>query len=269
MRKVALYFLVSAIIQVCCSLFIGTIWSLMTDSFDMSGEKLITISAISSIITIIVFVAAKWTPVKRILQGKKLRESAYWSAILAVSIIIPSMLLEALIPEAWKKDILEDVFKMILQSPWGYLQIGILAPIAEEIVFRGAIQRTAANYFEEKGVKNFKWKAILLSAVLFAIIHGNPAQIPHALLMGVLLGWMYSRSGSIIPCVIVHWINNSIGFAQYFLFPESYDMTAIELFASEPVWRIMAWTLLSLYFFYRAIASLNKVWKKEETNNLP
>ena len=120
MRKVALYFLVSAIIQVCCSLFIGTIWSLMTDSFDMSGEKLITISAISSIITIIVFVAAKWTPVKRILQGKKLRESACWSAILAVSIIIPSMLLEALIPEAWKKDILEDVFKMILQNPRTY-----------------------------------------------------------------------------------------------------------------------------------------------------
>ena len=70
MRKVALYFLVSAIIQVCCSLFIGTIWSLMTDSFDMSGEKLITISAISSIITIIVFVAAKWTPVKKTLEGK-------------------------------------------------------------------------------------------------------------------------------------------------------------------------------------------------------
>ena len=269
MRKVALYLLVGAIIQVCCSLFIGAIWGQITGNHEMSGEKLITISTISSIITIIVFVAAKWTPMKRTLEGKKLQKSAYWSAVLAVSIIIPSMLLEALIPEAWKKDILEDVFKMIMQSPWGYLQIGILAPLAEEMVFRGAIQRAAANYFEEKGVKNFQWRAILLSAVLFAGIHGNPAQIPHALLMGVLLGWMYSRSGSIIPCVIVHWVNNSIGFAQYFLFPESYEMTAIEMFSSSPIWEVGVNVILSIYFFYRAITSLNIIWKKEEANNLP
>ena len=53
-----------------------------------------------------------------------------------------------------------------------HLIVGILAPIAEELIFRGAILRVLLNTFEHKG----RWIAIALTALIFAFIHGNIAQ---------------------------------------------------------------------------------------------
>lgn len=77
-----------------------------------------------------------------------------------------------------------------------------------------------------KKYKNPK-TAILLSALIFGIIHGNPAQIPFAILMGIALGTVYYRTGSLVPCIFMHVLNNSLSTVLSNLYPDvssSFDL---------------------------------------------
>ena len=71
---------------------------------------------------------------------------------------------------------------MVMRNPWGYLAVGLLAPLVEEIVFRGAILKSLLSAFRSH------WAAIVVSSLLFAFVHGNPAQMPHAFLVGIQIG---------------------------------------------------------------------------------
>ena len=97
----------------------------------------------------------------------------------------------------------------LLGSRWGYLVICILAPLVEELVFRGAILKALLQGCQSH------WFAIAISALIFAIVHFNPIQMPHAFLMGLLLGWMYYRTHSVIPGILVHWVNNTVAYVMY------------------------------------------------------
>jgi membrane protease YdiL (CAAX protease family) len=60
-----------------------------------------------------------------------------------------------------------------------FLYLGLGAPVVEEIVFRGAILRGLERYG--------KWFAVLISALLFGVFHGNLIQSPYAFLVGLVL----------------------------------------------------------------------------------
>ena len=69
--------------------------------------------------------------------------------------------------------------------------------------------------------------------MFFALIHLNPAQMPHAFVVGLLLGWMYWRTGSIIPGVLFHVVNNTVSYIMMRLYPQVEDMSLADLFGSE------------------------------------
>ena len=78
----------------------------------------------------------------------------------------------------------------------------ILAPIGEEFLFRGTVGRGLAN---DKPVLG-----ILLSGVLFALFHLNPAQTLHQFVLGSFLMLLAYRSGSVWTSVIAHAFNNLV-----------------------------------------------------------
>ena len=86
----------------------------------------------------------------------------------------------------------------------GALYCCVMGPIIEEIGFRGiflgGLLKTRCR----------PWIAILISAVVFALFHGFGAQFVTAMLFGILAGWLYWRTGSIIPGIIIHITNNSL-----------------------------------------------------------
>jgi membrane protease YdiL (CAAX protease family) len=145
-------------------------------------------------------------------------------------------------------------FEMILRNPFGYLVIGLMAPLAEEIVFRGAILRSLLKWTSRH------WLAIALSALCFALVHANPAQMPHAFLVGLLLGWMYYRTGSIIPCVTYHWVNNSVAYIMCNMMPDP-DIPLIVFFNGSERAVIVA-LLSSLCILIPSILQLNLRMKK-------
>ena len=146
-------------------------------------------------------------------------------------------------------NIAEDTFDMIMKDRWGYLVVGLLAPLAEEMVFRGAILRSLLRW------KTNPWVGIIISAILFAVIHMNPAQMPHAFLIGLLLGWMYYRTDSIVPGVVYHWINNTVAYVLYNLYPKP-DLTLTDLFGNEQ--RVLMALGFSLLIFLPALFQLNQ-----------
>lgn len=73
--------------------------------------------------------------------------------------------------------------------------------ITEEMFFRGIfISGFSKNY-------SF-WKAILLSSLLFGLIHLNPWQFITGFIIGVPVAYVFLKSNSIIPCMIIHAFNN-------------------------------------------------------------
>jgi len=90
------------------------------------------------------------------------------------------------------------------------------------------------------------WIAIIVSALIFGVVHGNLSQGVHAFIIGLLLGWMYYRTNSIVPGIVLHWINNTLAYIMVRLLPQSSDMKLVELFGGDEkrVWMALVFSLL-------------------------
>jgi len=83
------------------------------------------------------------------------------------------------------------------------LVIAVLGPLAEEALFRGLILH---GFLRNYGVR----KAIVAAAVLFALYHVNPWQMPLALVLGIVFGAWRVGTGSLWPSVVGHAIVNAV-----------------------------------------------------------
>ena len=61
-------------------------------------------------------------------------------------------------------------------------------------------------------------------------IHGNIAQGVHAFIIGLALGWMYMRTKSVLPGIVLHWVNNTIAYLMFNLMPHMADGKLIDYF---------------------------------------
>ena len=185
------------------------------------------VSAFSSVITLVIFLKTKWTPLTRGYLLSKPWGTLLWVALFSLGTIIPlSFLYEQLGIEMDENT--QQIITSMMKEPWGYVAVGILAPLAEEVVFRGAILRTLLGIMSKKN----HWVAIIISAALFGLAHFNEAQFINALLMGLLLGWMYYRTGSLVPGILLHWINNTMAYVLTNIMPQS-DGKLIDLFHGD------------------------------------
>ena len=193
------------------------------------GNAILTalVSVFSSVITLIIFLKTKWTPLTRGYLLSKPWGTLLWVVLFALGTIIPlSFLYEQLGIEMDENT--QQIITSMMKEPWGYVAVGILAPLAEEVVFRGAILRTLLGIMSKKN----HWVAIIISAALFGLAHFNEAQFINALLMGLLLGWMYYRTGSLVPGILLHWINNTMAYVLTNIMPQS-DGKLIDLFHGD------------------------------------
>lgn len=97
---------------------------------------------------------------------------------------------------------MEAAFDMMMHHPLGIVAIVIMAPLVEELLFRGAIQGHLLRQWKYPA-----W-AIILSSLIFGLVHGNWVQAPFAFVTGLALGWMYYRTGSLLPGMLMHFVNN-------------------------------------------------------------
>lgn len=184
-------------------------------------------SVFSSVITFMVFLKLGWTPITRTYLQSKPWLTLLWVALFAIGAIIPlELIYEHLGLEM--DDNTSQLFEGLLKEPWGYVAVGVLAPLVEEMVFRGALLRTLLGMVSKKN----HWVAIMVSAFVFGLVHGNMAQFVNAMIMGLMLGWMYYRTRSIVPGILLHWVNNTLAFVLCNILPQS-DGKLIDIFGGN------------------------------------
>lgn len=83
------------------------------------------------------------------------------------------------------------------------LAIVIVAPVVEEILFRGLLYGAFSKWMPP-------WGVIAMSSALFAIVHLQPVYLPPIFCMGLILGWLRWKSESVALPALVHGLNNGL-----------------------------------------------------------
>ena len=133
-----------------------------------------------------------------------------------------------------------------------FLAVVILAPLSEEIIFRGFLQQILEKQWKDST------QAVLFTALIFSLIHINPYWFFQIYVLGVFLGFLAWKTNSIIAPLILHGLNNFI---------------ALLLSLSEPqnnsfyLWKghVSPWVLIlactGIFFSFRKINTQN-IYKK-------
>lgn len=170
-------------------------------------------SAISLCLYVSVFcLTYRYATRKSILYGGNVARLSYRSVPrveLIFCIVLPVALklfidpVTELIPSV---EVYEEIMsRMIRPNVFSFLTVVIAAPILEELIFRGIILDGFLKRYSPV-------KAILLSSLLFGLIHINPSQVVFASLMGLMLGWIYWKTGSLLLSVFIHFVNNGLAY---------------------------------------------------------
>ncbi len=89
-----------------------------------------------------------------------------------------------------------------------FFMIVVWAPLSEEIVFRGMLW----NALEKSWISAMP--IAMITSMLFVLAHVDPIHIIGVMPIGFFLGWLRHRSGSTIPTILCHAVNNGVVFAM-------------------------------------------------------
>jgi membrane protease YdiL (CAAX protease family) len=155
------------------------------------------------LVTTLIFAARFWADLQPLLSRLGLFHPATWiglallAPLLALNFGYHSMLVEMMSIE--KEDYM-DYFS----SKWGpLLFICIMPAVVEEIGFRGIIQTQLEKVVSPR-------VAILVASAAFSAAHFNPLSAPYLALVGVLLGWLKWKTGSLYPAIAAHFLHNYV-----------------------------------------------------------
>ena len=180
------------------------------------------------------------------LWSEKAKRLYFWVIIASIGYIMADWNLEELLPFAdWESEDLE-LLNQLVGNPIGIITASIVAPVVEEVVFRGAILRALLQK------KWSPWIAIVISAAIFGIIHLNLTQGVSAFVVGIFMGWLFYRTRSIWPGVILHMMNNTISSLWSYL-PEN-TFSSIPL---SPTGYLLLFVPVGLFLLVIGIQKIN------------
>ena len=222
---------------------------------------LIISNVVSSLLTIIIFLKAKWTLWARDYLATRPWGVVFWVIILSFGLSSPTMWLQEELHLEMPKE-MEDLFTSVCSTPYGYFTLAVLAPWAEEVVFRGAILRKLLEIFSHQ----MHWVAIVISAIIFGAVHMNMAQGVNAFVLGLLLGWMFYRTGSIFPGIVLHWANNTIAYILVRLRPDLSNASLTDICGGDEN-KVLLYVGFSMLIVIPAIFQLFIRMKKPQKRN--
>lgn len=187
---------------------------------------------VSGLLTLAI-VAVVYFAIRRMRPGEALwlrpvHGSALWSgAALAPALYVLVTMMMALLPESMLEDYNEAASTLDDVGVLAFLCVVIVAPVVEEVVFRGLIMTRLAKAMPP-------WLAALLSAAVFGLCHGQIVWFCYAFVLGAVFGLMDLRAHSILPSILAHITFNLIG--QLF--------TTLSYFFPEERWAVPVVTAL-------------------------
>lgn len=131
--------------------------------------------------------------------------------------------------------------EQVAAMPWLYvvLMMSLVPAICEELAFRGFV-------FGGLVRENGGLRAVVVTALMFGISHGVLQQSIAATIMGVMLGWVALRTGSVIPGILIHFTNNALSVSLERIWQTGWEGAPIFLKHTEvgtvyqPMWMVVS-----------------------------
>lgn len=187
------------------------------------GADPMLLSLISNLLTLaflLVFYLVRRKKLSEALWLRPVPAPVLWEgAALAPALYLAVTGLLSLLPEAWLESYEEASAGIDSGTAVGMIAVALMAPVVEEIVFRGLIMTRLA-----RGLPG--WLAVALSAAIFGACHGHPVWFAYAFVLGVFFGYMDLRANSIWPSILGHMTFNAIGQILTFV-PETDEGTEL------------------------------------------
>ena len=162
------------------------------------------------------------------------------------------------------KTMFEELYKQLVATNsvpellWVILIIALIPAVAEEFMFRGLIQRSL-----EKGLNPVR--GVILTGIIFGAYHLNPFSFIPLVIIGIYLGFLTMRSGSIWVSVVTHFFNNLFAcLALYLNLKDDYivvgnanDMSVGSLVIT--FWFFGVTFILTTYYFLRITKPVQQI----------
>ena len=141
-----------------------------------------------------------------------------WLVALVTVVLALATMISADLPNYWnfklttsvpflKKmyDLVNDILSQMTGGPFwsSFLVTAIFAPFFEEWLCRGMVLRGLLTKMKPA------W-AIIVSALFFALIHMNPWQALNAFIIGLVMGYVYYKTGNLLLTMLIHFVNNGL-----------------------------------------------------------
>jgi uncharacterized protein len=136
----------------------------------------------------------------------------------------------------------------------------LIAPIIEELLYRGIILKNLVKRYSPV-------QSVLISAFIFGLMHLNIWQFTAAFSIGIIIGWWFIETRSLIPCILGHAINNALPFIIIYLLKfkiKGYN-TNLKILTFQPAW----FDLLGLLLTVGGIIGLVMVFKVNKKSQIP
>ena len=174
----------------------------------MLDADVMTLTLISGLLTLAVVLAfylirrkklseALWlrpVPAPALLAGASLAPAMYFVVVLVLSVF----------PADWMENYGEASSGIVTGTLVGVISVALVAPVVEEFIFRGLIMTRLSRVMPG-------WLAVLLSAAVFGLCHGDPVWFCYAFVLGALFGFIDLWAGSILPSILGHITFNATG----------------------------------------------------------
>ena len=263
MRKALYFVFVLFLIQIVSFIFFGSVVVLMVKTFSDCSLKaalekcLDWVLIVGNLCAVSYFIKKKWAFLNwgRILRHDKI-------ILFFISLMIAAaycFLYDVFYNGVFDHDVLHyDMSEMdngnsLVYILFVFILLSVIMPLAEELCFRGAVLRTL---YERYGDITF---AIIFSSLLFAIVHFNFRQGVGAFIIGTLLGWLYYKTNSIIPGLIIHSFNNMMSSVYSYL--HGYDSRVSDSLSGLPLYVLI---FLSAIVLLSCIMFINNKYKSSD-----
>lgn len=159
--------------------------------------------------------------------------------VLATSVVIEPLL--ALFPQ----ENMELLKQSVGRGGWTILMTVVLAPVFEEMIFRGAILESIRR-------RSGALAAVVISALIFGLVHLIPQQVVNAFFIGLILGYIYIRTHSLLPVIVIHAVNNMIAYIGMGV--EGEQMETLRQMITNDTWYYIVYGLCVVIFAVSFIA---------------
>jgi hypothetical protein len=190
----------------CLSVVAGVVGETDGPGITDAGTVLVDVSVVVACILFAALVARP-QPWQFGLRAAPLKFTAQIAAMGAFAYFIFSLAYQAIVqpdnPQRIVEDIGADTNTLLLVI--GALVVIVVAPVCEEMFFRGVMFRVLRQ-------RMAFWPAAVADGVLFGLVHWSPVILPVLAVLGIMFCYVYERTGSIFPTIALHSLNNTIAY---------------------------------------------------------